>query len=136
MAQVREFLGYGNIFYRKSYYRIRQCDYYADLSSGDYELVCQCDASRSDPVLKSAGVADGAVRPPVSEAYREICVFHGNRLFASDRYYRDSVDLQIDRSADSVYLVHQKRFFEKSINQDGPEAARPFACIYEHKGAS
>ena len=60
----------------------------------------------------------------------------GNRLFASDRYYRDSVDLQIDRSADSVYLVHQKRFFEKSINQDGPEAARPFACIYEHKGAS
>ena len=74
--------------------------------------------------------------PPVSEAYREICVFHGNRLFASDRYYRDSVDLQIDRSADSVYLVHQKRFFEKSINQDGPEAARPFACIYEHKGAS
>lgn len=60
----------------------------------------------------------------------------GIGLFASDRYYRDSVDLQIDRSADSVYLVHQKRFFEKSINQDGPEAARPFACIYEHKGAS
>ncbi len=35
-----------------------------------------------------------------------------NRLFASDRYYRDSVDLQIDRSADSVYLVHQKRFLK------------------------
>lgn len=82
-----------------------------------------------------ASLTEPFVRP-FSEAYREICVFHGNRLFASDRYYRDSVDLQIDRSADSVYLVHQKRFFEKSINQDGPEAARPFACIYEHKGAS
>ena len=56
--------------------------------------------------------------------------------FSPLSYYRDSVDLQIDRSADSVYLVHQKRFFEKSINQDGPEAARPFAGIDEHKGAS
>ncbi len=35
---VRVITGFGNVIY-------------ADLSSGDYELVCQCDASRSDPVL-------------------------------------------------------------------------------------
>lgn len=82
-----------------------------------------------------ASLTEPFVRP-FRKLTARFAVFHGNRLFASDRYYRDSVDLQIDRSADSVYLVHQKRFFEKSINQDGPEAARPFACIYEHKGAS
>ena len=36
---VRVITGFGNVIIT------------ADLSSGDYELVCQCDASRSDPVL-------------------------------------------------------------------------------------